>query len=83
MSLSSRSTEWLINRAQYLKDKAKALEIIIDMIREMQIKNRENIAFVEASEADMRALQAQKEYILASLSMIEKEISKREVKTKK
>ncbi|MEM4436594.1 MAG: hypothetical protein QXO22_06550 [Thermosphaera sp.] len=83
MGISARSTEWLVNRAQYLREKLRAIEIILNQIRELQKQNRDSIAFVEAAEAALRSIESQKQYISMSLNAIEAELTNREVKFKR
>ncbi|MEM4952212.1 MAG: hypothetical protein QXV81_08130 [Ignisphaera sp.] len=80
MGIRNKSMEWLINRASYLREKLRAYEIILNSIRNLQIENRDSIAFVEACEAAIKAIESQKEYTALSLKTIEDEIDRRTIR---
>ncbi|MEM1801432.1 MAG: hypothetical protein QXF58_06845 [Desulfurococcaceae archaeon] len=81
MGIRNKSMEWLINRANYLREKIRAYEIILNSIRSLQMENRDSMAFVEACEAAIKTVESQKEYTALSLKTIEEEIDRRTVRT--
>ncbi|MEM4020019.1 MAG: hypothetical protein QXG57_07325 [Thermofilaceae archaeon] len=82
MGISTRSTEWLLGRLQYLKEKLRAYETIVRTVRALQLENRENLAFVEAAEAVVRFAASQMQFVATALNLVEAELSKREAKAR-
>lgn len=82
MGISTRSTEWLLNRMKYLREKLRAYETIIHAVRALQLENRDNLAFVEAAEAVVRFATSQMQFIAIALNTVESELSKREAKAR-
>ncbi|MEM4061113.1 MAG: hypothetical protein QXK11_11480 [Pyrobaculum sp.] len=76
-----RSTEWLVHREKYLREKLQAYEYILNTIREIQRKNRENMVLVEVCESLTNMIETQMNFVAQALNLVQKELEKREVKT--